>query len=71
MSDCLCPSAQFIEDIRYQTPVQNAKKIFGAIWALLMKSGTSPKSQYPQLADFIRSINSAYNQKVVLKKKAE
>ena len=38
---------------------------------LLMKSGTFPKSQYPQLADFIRSINSAYNQKVVLKKKAE
>ena len=38
---------------------------------LLMKSGTFPKSQYPQLADFIRSINSAYNQKVVLKKKTE
>ena len=36
---------------------------------LLMKSGTFPKSQYAQLADFIRSINSAYNQKVVLKKK--
>ena len=36
---------------------------------LLMKSGTFPKSQYPKLADFIRSINSAYNQKVVLKKK--
>ena len=36
---------------------------------LLMKSGIFPKSQYAQLADFIRSINSAYNQKVVLKKK--
>ena len=36
---------------------------------LLMKSGTFHKSQYPKLADFIRSINSAYNQKVVLKKK--
>ena len=36
---------------------------------LLMKSGTFLKSQYPKLADFIRSINSAYNQKVVLKKK--
>lgn len=38
---------------------------------LLMKSGTFPKSLYPQLADFIRSINSTYNQKVVLKKKTE
>ena len=38
---------------------------------LLMKSGTFPKSQYAQFVDFIRSINSAYNQKVVLKKKAE
>ena len=38
---------------------------------LLMKSGIFPKSQYAQLADFIRSINSAYNQKVVLKKKTE
>ena len=34
---------------------------------LLMKSGTFPKSQYTQLADFIRSINNIYNQKVVLK----
>lgn len=34
---------------------------------LLMKSGIFPKSQYPQLVDFIRSINSIYNQKVVLK----
>ena len=32
-----------------------------------MKSGTFPKSQYTQLADFIRSINNIYNQKVVLK----
>ena len=36
---------------------------------LLMKSGTFPKSQYPQLADFIRSISGIYNQKIVLKKK--
>lgn len=34
---------------------------------LLMKAGTFPKSQYPQLVDFIRSISSIYNQKVVLK----
>lgn len=36
---------------------------------LLMKSGSFPKSQFPQLADFIRTISSIYNQKVVLKKK--
>jgi len=36
---------------------------------LLMKSGSFPKSQFPQLADFIRTINNIYNQKVVLKKK--
>jgi hypothetical protein len=36
---------------------------------LLMKSGAFPKSQFPQLADFIRTINNIYNQKVVLKKK--
>ena len=35
---------------------------------LLMKSGSFPKALYPQLADFIRTISSAYNQKVVLKK---
>jgi hypothetical protein len=37
---------------------------------LLMKSGSFPKSQFPQLADFIRTINNIYNQKVVLRKKA-
>ena len=36
---------------------------------LLMKSGSFPKSQFPQLADFIRTISSIYNQKVVLRKK--
>ena len=36
---------------------------------LLMKSGAFPKSQFPQLADFIRTINNIYNQKVVLKNK--
>ena len=36
---------------------------------LLMKSGSFPKSQFPQLADFIRTINNIYNQKVVLRKK--
>lgn len=36
---------------------------------LLMKSGAFPKSQFPQLADFIRTINNIYNQKVVLRKK--
>lgn len=36
---------------------------------LLMKSGTFPKSLFPQLADFIRTISSIYNQKIVLKKK--
>ena len=36
---------------------------------LLRKSGSFPKSQFPQLADFIRTISSIYNQKVVLKKK--
>ncbi len=35
---------------------------------LLMKSGSFPKALYPQLADFIRTISSVYNQKVVLKK---
>ena len=37
---------------------------------LLMKSGSFPKSQFPQLADFIRTISGIYNQKVVLRKKA-
>ena len=37
---------------------------------LLMKSGSFPKSQFPQLADFIHTINNIYNQKVVLRKKA-
>ena len=37
---------------------------------LLMKSGSFPKAQFPQLADFIRTINNIYNQKVVLRKKA-
>ena len=35
---------------------------------LLMKSGTFPKSLFPQLTDFIRTINNIYNQKIVLKK---
>jgi hypothetical protein len=35
---------------------------------LLMKSGSFPKALYPQLVDFIRTISSVYNQKVVLKK---
>ena len=36
---------------------------------LLMKSGSFPKSLFPQLVDFIRTISSVYNQKIVLKKK--
>ena len=36
---------------------------------LLMKSGKFPKSLFPQLSDFIRTISSIYNQKIVLKKK--
>ena len=36
---------------------------------LLMKSGTFPKSLFPPLSDFIRTISSIYNQKIVLKKK--
>ena len=35
---------------------------------LLMKSGSYSKSQLPQFIDFIRAVNGAYNQKVVLKK---
>ena len=35
---------------------------------LLMKSGSFPKSLFPQLTDFIRTISNAYNQKIVLKK---
>lgn len=37
---------------------------------LLMKSGTFPKSLFPQLSDFIRTISGIYNQKIVLKKKS-
>ena len=37
---------------------------------LLMKSGTFPKSLFPQLADFIRTISGIYNQKIVVKKKS-
>ena len=37
---------------------------------LLMKSGTFPKSLFPQLSDFIRIISGIYNQKIVLKKKS-
>ena len=36
---------------------------------LLMKSGVYDKSQYPKLVEFVRSVSSAYAQKVVLKKK--
>ena len=36
---------------------------------LLMKSGTFPKALFPQLSDFIRTISSIYNQKIILKKK--
>lgn len=35
---------------------------------LLMRSGKFSKSLFPLFADFIRSISSAYNQKVVIKK---
>ena len=38
---------------------------------LLMKSGSYSKSQLPQFIDFIRAVNGAYNQKVVLKKTEE
>ena len=38
---------------------------------LLMKSGTFPKSLFPQLSDFIRTISGIYNQKIVLKKKQQ
>jgi hypothetical protein len=37
---------------------------------LLRKSGSFDKSLFPRLADFIRTINSIYNQKIVLKKSA-
>ena len=35
---------------------------------LLMRSGAYDKSLYPQLAEFFRTINSIYHQKIVLKK---
>ena len=35
---------------------------------LLMKSGTFDKSQYPELTAFIKTVASAYGQKIVLKK---
>lgn len=35
---------------------------------LLMRSGTYDKSQYPQLIDFMKTVNRIYSQKIVLKK---
>lgn len=36
---------------------------------LLMKSGVYDKSQFPKLVEFLKSVSSAYAQKLVLKKK--
>ena len=36
---------------------------------LLIKSGVYDKSQFPKLVEFLKSISSAYAQKLVLKKK--
>lgn len=35
---------------------------------LLMRAGTYDKSQYPQLIDFMKTVNRIYSQKIVLKK---
>ena len=36
---------------------------------LLMKSGIFDKSLFPNLSEFIRTISSIYNQKIVLRKR--
>jgi hypothetical protein len=40
-------------------------------YRLLMKSGDYDKSLFPELTDFLKVINKAYNQRIVLKNSSQ